>query len=340
MPPNLPDDELAPAPQFDLLGLMACHAVVPALQLGVFDALATGPADPAELAERIDVDPYGLRILLAALTEVGYLESTADTYANTPATAHWLTGDGHWRTVLPLWVAMLDGQWSDLDNSVRTGKPPATFYSWLDQHPAERELFHDLQRGLGIGLAAELTELAKIPPTAQKVIDVGGGEAIFSIALCARHPTLTATVLDLPSIVPAGKDRIAAAGLAHRITMRGTDLAHELDEHDQDVVLLCNVVHGFAPDRARALVAECVRALRPGGTLLLLETAEQPHDGSVPRSHRAFNRFFDLHLWHTQAGRIYPVTTLAGWLAEAGCAVHRTDLSGHPTHTLLTAQKP
>jgi SAM-dependent methyltransferase len=122
--------------------------------------------------------------------------------------------------------------------------------------------------------------------------------------------------------------------------MRGTDLAHELDEHDQDVVLLCNVVHGFAPDRARALVAGCVRALRPGGTLLLLETAERPHDSSVPRSHRAFNRFFDLHLWHTQAGRIYPITTLAGWLAEAGCTVRRTDLGGHPTHTLLTAQKP
>jgi SAM-dependent methyltransferase len=339
MPADLPDDELAPAPQVDLVGLMACHAVVAALRLGVFDALATGPATPAELAQRIDVDPYGLRILLAALTEVGYLESTADTYANSPAAAHWLAGDGPWRAVLPLWVAMLDGQWSDLDNSVRTGTPPATFYSWLDQHPAERELFHDLQRGLGTGLAAELVELAEIPPNARKVLDVGGGEATFSIALCARHPMLSATVLDLPSIVPAGKERIAAAGLAHRITLRGTDLAHELEEQDQDVVLLCNVVHGFAPDRAMALVAECVRALRPGGTLLLLETTERPHHTSVPRSLRAFNRFFDLHLWHTQGGRIHPVTTLAGWLAEAGCTVHRTDLREHPTHALLTAHK-
>jgi SAM-dependent methyltransferase len=145
-------------------------------------------------------------------------------------------------------------------------------------------------------------------------------------------------VLDRPSVVAAGADRVAAAGMADRIAMRGADLARGLDAPDQDVVLLCNVVHGFPADRARSLVGECVRALRPGGTLLLLDTVEQPHGGPGPRIDRAFNRFFDLNLWHTQGGRLHPVETLIGWLVDAGCRVRRIDLPGFPTHTLLVAE--
>jgi SAM-dependent methyltransferase len=348
MPPDLPDDERdaflrtgdAPAMMLDLLGLMTCHAVTTALRLGVFDALADGPCDVAELAGRVGADPYGLGILLATLTDVGCLEASDGSYANAPAADRWLAGGGHWGTVLPLWVAMVGGQWSDLESSVRTGSPPAGFYPWLDRHPTERALFHTLQRGLATGLAAEIVELAELPADARSLLDVGGGEATFSIAFCARHPALAATVLDLPSAVPAGTQRIAAAGLADRVAMRAADLARELDERDRDVVLLCNVVHGFAPERARALVGECVRALAPGGVLLLLETADRPDDESVPVSERAFNRFFDLHLWHTQGGRIYPVDTLVDWLTDAGAAaVHRTELPDHPTHTLLTVRR-
>lgn len=350
MPLDLPDDELAaflrtadaPAPLYDLMGLLACHAAVAALRLGVFDALASRPGDLADLADRTGTDPAALRILLRALTEVGYLDLAAGTYANAPTAARWLADGGPWSAALPFWVAMVGAQWSDLDASIRTGKPAAGFYPWLDRHPLERELFHGLQGGLGAGLAAALTEVVEIPADARRMTDVGGGEATFSIALCTRHPGLTATVLDRPSVVAAGADRIAAAGLADRITVRGADLALEhafdLDEPGQDVVLLCNVVHGFPADRARSLVDDCVRALRPGGTLLLLETADRPRGASVSRVDQAFNRFFDLNLWLTQGGRIHPVETLLCWLVEAGCRVRRTDLPGFPTHVLLVAE--
>jgi SAM-dependent methyltransferase len=147
-------------------------------------------------------------------------------------------------------------------------------------------------------------------------------------------------VLDRTSVIAAGADRVAAAGLADRITVRDADLTLELDEHDHDVLLLCNVVHGFAPDRARSLVTECVRALRPGGTLLLLDTTDQPRGGVVPHVNQAYVRFFDLHLWHTQGGRVYPTATLIRWLVDAGCQVRRIDLPGFPTRMVLVAETP
>lgn len=337
MPPD-PADR-GPSVLADLVGLMTCHTVAAALRLGVFDVLAGGPLPVAELAARTGTDPDALDVLLAPLTHAGYLDRTGDAYAATPVAVRDLAEDGHWATVLPLWLAMVGAQWPDLETAARTGVPPAGFYPWLDRNPAERELFHTLQHRLATGLAAEVVEVVDLPPGARALLDVGGGEGAFGIAFCAPHPALTATVLDRPSVVGAGRERITAAGLADRMTMRAADLAGELHERDQDVVLLCNVVHGFAADRARALVAECARALRPGGILLVLETADRPGDDPAPGAERAFTGFFDLHLWHSQGGRIHPVPTLVDWLTGAGCHVRRAPLPRHPGHALLVATR-
>jgi SAM-dependent methyltransferase len=333
----VPDPQ--PSVLADLVGLMTCHAAVAALRLGVFDALTGGPSTVTELAARTGTHPEALDVLLAPLAEVGYLERAGDTYANSPVTARDLAG-GHWATVLPLWVAMVDAQWGDLEAAVRTGVPPAGFYPWLDGATVEREQFHTLQRGLAAGLAAEVVETVEVPTGARALLDVGGGEGAFALAFCAAHPALTATVLDRASVLDAGRERIAGAGLTDRVAMRGADLEAELRERDQDVVLLCNVVHGFAPDRARALLAECARALRPGGVLVVVESMDR-RDDDAPVADRAFTRFFDLHLHHTQGGRIHPAPVLAGWLTEAGCRVrHHAPLPRHPGHTLLVAQRP
>ena len=58
----------APDPFLDTFtGLVAARAVTTAVMLGVFDALHAGPATPAELAERLELDPLGAETLLAAL---------------------------------------------------------------------------------------------------------------------------------------------------------------------------------------------------------------------------------------------------------------------------------
>jgi hypothetical protein len=48
------------------------------------------------------------------------------------------------------------------------------------------------------------------------VLDIGGGHGWYSAQLCARHPQLTATVLDLPGSAAIGREIIAKAGLAER----------------------------------------------------------------------------------------------------------------------------
>ncbi|MCD0448695.1 acetylserotonin O-methyltransferase [Actinocorallia sp. API 0066] len=306
----------------DLLGLLSCHAAVAASRLGVFDVLGEGPMGLREVAERTGAAVEPLRHLLEALVAAGYLACENGRYSERSGAVE---VRGHWGAVLGLWTALAAGPWQGLAEAVRSGEPDGSFYRWLDGRPAERHGFHRLQEGLAAGLAAALT----LPEGARTLLDVGGGTGTFSRVLCARHPELRATVVDLPSVV-------ADAALPERVTGRGADLGRPgaITERGQDVVLLCNVLHGFPSERARALVAEAVAALTPGGTLLILESDPDPRGPEA----LAFQRFFDLNLWHTQGGRLHPPAALAAWAVEAGCAVRLAELPEHPAHLLLTAR--
>ncbi|MDX6739384.1 methyltransferase [Actinocorallia sp. A-T 12471] len=314
-----------PDPMADLLGLLTCHAAVAALRLGVFHALADGPADLRALAAKTGASAEPLRHLLDALAETGYLSVKDGRYAERPAGA---ALRGHFGAVLPLWTALASGPWQGLADAVRTGVPDGSFYAWLDGLPEERRGFHTLQAGLAAGLAEALT----LPEGARTLLDAGGGTGTFSRVMCARHPELHATVVDLPTVIA---DLTDLTDLGGRITGRAADLGvpGALTERGVDVVLLCNVLHGFPSERARALVHEAVAALTPGGTLLVVESDPDPREPAD----RAFQRFFDLNLWHTQGGRLHPPAALAAWAVEAGCTVRLAEVPGHPSHLMLTA---
>lgn len=348
MPLDLPPDEAraylrsadAPTPVLDLVGLMAAQAAVTAVDLGVFDALGSGPHDADDLAARLDLHRDGLAALLDALVAVGYLDRDGTRYANRPATDRWLRTDtpGGYAGVLALWVSIVNELWGDMAATLRGRTPRTDFYSWLAKDPDRLRRFQRLQRDLAGWLAEEVVERLPLPRGATRLLDLGGGHGWYSVAFCRTHPALTATVVDLPAALDVGRSTVAGAGLADRIAFHGGDLTGPVTGGGgHDVVLLFNVVHGFEPTRARALVHAAVAAVRPGGTVAVLETASQPRAGVAEH---AFTQCFALNLWHTQGGQVYPPATLATWLVEAGCEppedrpLHRS-----PTHVLLTARR-
>lgn len=362
MPLDLSEDEAqaylrtaaGPGPMLDIVGMLACHAVAAAVELGVFDALAAGPADAAALAKDLPADPEALPLLLDALVATGYLTNDGDSYALTALTRQWLCTDspGRFDRVITLWRSVVAELWGGLATAVRTGQPRADFYPWLGNRPEVAERFHALQAGMARWLAEEVVALVPVPDGAHQLLDLGGGHGWYSTAFCERYSELTATVLDLPATVAkmasptAGSTAGSAAGPAAgehartsgRIRWRAADLTAGVPDRDQDVVLLCKVVHGFSPPQARQLVADAVAALAPGGVLVLLENAVRTDANVIDR---AFERCFGLNLWHTQGGQVYPLETMVGWLREAGCdRIDRHDLSRSSTHTLLTATTP
>ena len=332
MPLHLgPDD--GPPSWPDLLATAGYRAVAAGLRLGVFDALAEGPRPVASLAAAVGADPRGTGLLAEALVSFGYLSRGPDGYANTDETAKWLVGGGY-AEVDRFWSVVLFESWEGLEESVRTGKPALDFYAWLAERP---EVLRRFQRMLAGHADAIAPEVASIVPVGSTLLDVGGGHAKHAIRLCTAHPSLEATVIDLPDALAVGAAAVTDAGLSRRITLRPGDYdALDLGQ-DYDTVLLFNVVHGRPAAANEALLARVASALRPGGAVVLLEHDEHPPD----RASDAFARVFSLTLFHGQAGQVYGTDEITAWLTSAGLTAPTTHpLTSSPGQSLLVSHKP
>ncbi|GAA3123662.1 methyltransferase [Streptosporangium carneum] len=329
----------APGPHLDLIGSMAFRAAGAAQRLGVFETLLSGPLPVAELAARTGTDAGTLPVLLDALVSFGYLDRTQEGgYANSPMTAGSLDRRAPWSyaPALAFWQDLLGELWDGLEESVRTGRPQADFYAWLERRPDTLREFQTMLDGMAAGLAPLIAESAPAP--GRRLLDVGGGHARYSIAFCQVHPELTATIVDLPAALEGGRARIEEAGLGGRVTTLPGDVTRSDLGTGYDTALLFNLCHGFDEAANRELLGRVAAALRPGGTVLVLETfADLPRE--TPPVTEAFIRAFSLNLAVTQGGRTHTFADVAGWLADAGFEVAERRGLGGPDE-LLVARLP
>jgi SAM-dependent methyltransferase len=325
----------APGPHLDMLSAVGFRAVGAAARLGVFDALDAGPMSAQDLAGKLGADERGLTMLADLLVSFRYLTRSAEGYANSPMTERWLRPGtpGSYLSTLALWQKLLFELWDAVEESIRTGQPTVDFYAWLEGRPEMLRQFHDMLAGFAAWNADDILDAvaasagtvglpdagapAGLGAAPARLLDVGGGHARHSIAFCQRYPLLHATVVDLPGAVAMGRDAVAAAGLTDRVTFREGDLATDPLGSDLDVVLLFNVVHGTGPQENEALLRRVAGALRPGGTVVILEQLARD-DAPAAVTEEAFVHVFSLNLLHTQGGRLYDRQAVTGWLTGAG----------------------
>ncbi|WP_436494694.1 amino acid adenylation domain-containing protein [Actinokineospora sp. HUAS TT18] len=329
---NLPRDEQraftdndAPAPHLDVLHALSYRVAGAAQRLGIFAQLTAEPRPAHDIAAAVSTDPRGTRILLDALVGFGYAERAPGGYLATPG-ANWLTTP--YGTVFSFWHRVLFDQWSNLEKSIVDGGQAVDFYGWLAANPDALAEFQSMLADLA---DAVVPELPVAQPGARRLLDIGGGHGRYAKAFRDANPDLRATIVDLPGTEPGD--------LGDRVEFREADWLTSDFGTDYDVVLLFNVLHCLSPDRARDLLLRAGRALRPGGTVLILEeTSDVPPEAGGTGA--AWVPMFSLNLFHTQGGQIHDETDLAGWLGEAGFSSPTTaGITAAPTFRLFTAAK-
>ncbi|MEZ4223445.1 MAG: class I SAM-dependent methyltransferase [Polyangiaceae bacterium] len=116
-----------------------------------------------------------------------------------------------------------------------------------------------------------LAEAARSLPPHAKVLDVGCGGGHLALELLRKSPDTHVTGLDLsPDQIARATRRAQKAGLEGRATfVEGSALDQPFDDEAFDAVIsVASIKHW--PDQALGL-RECVRVLRPKGTLLVFE---------------------------------------------------------------------
>jgi ubiquinone/menaquinone biosynthesis C-methylase UbiE len=295
-------------------GLVAARAVTTAVMLGVFDCLHEAPASAAELAERLELDPLGAETLLTTLATLGYVESAGERVRNTQVSERLLVRSS------PETIATFVGEQGDLHWQVLELLPEAVrdgrAYAMHEERQDDAERWEAYIRGLfEISRPEQDANAALVPVEApRRLVDVAGGHGGFAMAMCRRHPKLEATVLDLPPSVAVGRKIVAEQGFAERVSFVEGDVFEVGLGEDLDVVSAFNLIHHLPEERDRELCRMARAALRPGGVLVIGDSA-RPEPGDQLSPHGAVSSLL-FYAW--SHSRNFAPFEVRGWMEEAG----------------------
>ncbi len=291
-------------------------------RLGVLARLDVGPVDSITLARDCAISERGARLLLAALSSLGLVEQGSD---------------GLYRTALPdlaqvtAWIT----PWGHLTQAIRDDRPARAG----DTPGGAGALYPEVVAHLGAWFASAAEQAAvHLIARGSRVLDLGAGAAPWSLALAARNPDMRVTAVDVPTVLAVTRQVVVTSGYADRFDYLSGDLfTIDLGRSAYDLAIAGNLCHLFDEATNRRLLRRIFDALRPGGTLAILDALPNERlDGPRPVVLYALGLML-----RTNHGQVYPFSTYVGWLREVGYeAVERIDLSGDLPISLITARRP
>ncbi len=256
----------------DVAGALTASLVVIGDKLGLYKALANGPATPAELAARSGTTERYVREWLNAQAAAGYVTYADGRYTLPPAHAACLTDDDSPACVLGAFQGMTAAMRAN--GKVAEGFKSGCGVGWHEHDP---ELFVGVERffrpGYNAHLVAEwipaLDGVEEKLRRGARVADVGCGLGSSTVILAQAFPRSTFVGFDYhrPSIERA-RDRARAAGVADRVRFDVAS-AKTFPGDDYDLIACFDCLHDMGdPVGAARHIRE---ALAPDGTWLLVE---------------------------------------------------------------------
>lgn len=314
------DTEVGPDQAMRLHRLMTVYlsskALFCALRLGVFDALANGPATAEDVGAQIGLPPRSARVLLLALAGEDLVTRMDDRYHNTPtATTFLVTSSPRYLGALAEHQDSHYAKLVDLLDALRSGEPiqlGAQYTGEFDAGPLTwARRWASVFRASSYLMADDLAGTVRLDGR-RHLVDLGCASCSYSIAFAKSNPDLKVSAVDLPAVAEVAAQFVAEAGLADRISVRPGNIFEDRYP-DCDVALLSHVIQGFSQERAHTLLAHVYDWLPAGGLLVI--HSHLPEQAKLP-----FPYQFGLILLinNTQGGEAHDQALTERWLGEIG----------------------
>jgi hypothetical protein len=315
------DDRISPDPIMQLgLAFWGSKTLLSAIELGVFDVLATGPRESATLAKDLGLHKRSARDFLDALVALGMLDRDLDEYRNTPATDMFLdrAKPSYIGGLLEMANARLYPFWGSLTEALRTGemqneaKGGGDFFGVLYQEPDRLKQFLAAMTGVSMGAAMTIAE--KFPwERHQRIVDVGAAQGCVPVQVALRHPHLSGGGFDLPAVGPIFEEYVASFGLEERLRFHPGDFWND-PLPDSDVYVMGHILHDWNLEEKSTLVHKAYDALPQHGALIVYDAIIDDE-----RRHNAFGLLMSLNmLIETPGGFDYTGADCSSWMRDVG----------------------
>ena len=312
----------------------AC-VIIAAAELDVFTILHTQPTDVPGLVSRIGSNPRATAILLDALAAMGLLLKRDRVYSVPADVADVLTETG---AQCRLGMVRHQGnclrRWAQLARVVLTGR---AVEGEVSVRGADADLASFIRAMHEISDPVAATLIASLGPLRfRHLLDLGGASGTWTIPFLRQNPVATATIFDLPAVIPMTEHLLKAVGLADRVRVAAGSFYTDELPAGADLAWVSAIVHQNSREQNRTMFDKVFAALDPGGRVLIRDIVMDESRTSPP-----MGAFFAVNmLVGTPAGGTFTFSELRDDLAAAGFVDARFLRRGEGMDSVVCATKP
>jgi SAM-dependent methyltransferase len=305
-----------------------------AIVLGLPERMEQRGISADALATELGSSAPHLHRLLRGLASLGICAESPDgTFALSPQGRSLLPG-ARLRQKVEIVVAQYWRPWANLAASVTTAKPAfeqvfgQNVADWRRDHAEAGALFDSYLAHEALAQApaiAAVLDLAGI----ERVADLGGGHGGLLAGLLQAKQNLRGILFDRHHRIEAALPFLEAQGVANRVERIGGDLLTAIPI-EADLYVLNGVLQQWDDANARAILANCRKAMQRGARLAIVERLLPERAADDPAA-----IMLDLHMMAITGGRVRGLAELEAMLSQTGFG--RTEARPTPSGLFVIA---
>ncbi len=263
-------------------GYKDTQALYATAKLGIADHLVHGPMGPEELAKKVRANPKALFRLMRHLASIGILTQDASRkFGLTPLGKLLRTDDPQSMR----YSAIFQGEENykatgELLHSVRTGETAFNHlygrghFEWMAVNPDASSTFNK-------AMAQSLRRLENPVESydysgKHLVVDIGGGRGDLITSVIRANPGLKGILFDLPQGAAEARALLQAKEVEDRCQIETGSFFDSIPAGG-DVYVLSRILHDWPDDKAATILANCRKAIKEDGTLLIRDNVLSDH---------------------------------------------------------------
>ncbi len=234
----------------------------------------------AEIAEKVQLPLYGVRVLLESGLSLGLVLINEKKYT-LGKTGYFILNDALTKTNMNFIHDVNYKGLFYLDESIKTGKPAGlkefgewqTIYEGLSQLPEHVQKSWFSFDHFFSDDAFELVLPQVYKNGLKNILDIGGNTGKWAIASSNFAPDIHITIMDLPGQLNVAKEKIGQLGLDKRVSFLPVNILDESIQFPKgfDAIWMSQFLDCFSETEIVSILKRCYEALEDNGQVIILE---------------------------------------------------------------------